>query len=871
MKADNRTSSTFGLGNFITLDGAMYRFFGNGEYYLFVAENNSVEVQARMVTCYSSSSCINAIAVNIQGTVVLIHARFKTTGQPVVLINGIETQSLKVMLGPEENQVVFSRRSYLRYRIENNHGLRLDVRLYDRYMDLKMRLENKTSCLRSRGLWGNCNGDSFDDLTSKTEDAVDSLNVSQYYIHEVYAPSWKVPLENSLFMYDVNRYREQRDLKGGGYALVLNNTGVQTKEIYSFSASDITIEFLVKLEKDGGTIISYATLETFAMVLIRGKVYLQYSNTAFDTLISLDIGKYYQVALVWSSKFKIVQIYIIDNNGGVRSRNFPINTDTNVFEPGGVLALGYWAPSPTGRRGPHPSTGFVGEIDELCIWNMKLPSYVIPSNWKRNLGCKRISGLANLWKFNEGQGNVAHDCISGVDMFIQYPIFQPISWVYSSVDIPLFSYDTRTVYSTRFEECLALKDAERHCENIILKSIITKSLVFQNTSTLSFFYLTCLHVVTRTNELSSAYWIALSVSDLYSTNSRWSAKTLCKDVNRNNFPEWVGANCDTSCQFGVRDSLNNTRCQCQHGFFGENCSMECPGGYARPCNGFSNSCDRITGECKCPATANQSTDCTKCKLDWTFRDCSVATSKSSNSSGKPFCQGFGSGYYSTFDGVYYNFRTYGEYYILDTPEISVQVRQIPCSNESFCLSSIAVKTKGKSLTIRAPFTESQAPLLWISGHRTFATSGDLGAGYNFRKTLPDTYEVSNTVSSRKHNSLKVIFWGRYLSFELVVDQNLCFKDSGLCSSCDRDMTNDFSTKDGTVLWGQNATQAIVTERQRKRWEVSPVDSLFMYNSTSYHEQREITASGYCLAFDGTTAFTNNAVRLPDSDFTLQVI
>lgn len=152
-----RTAAAFGPGNLITLNGTAYRFIGNGEYYLLKPNDLLFEVQVRMVSCFEASTCFNAVAAKIGNSVVMIHGRFTSSGEPSVFIDGKEVHSLESKVGPSSEGFVLRRLSYLKFVLETNRGLSLNVRLYDRYLDIHMQVENKRFCKSAEGLWGKCN------------------------------------------------------------------------------------------------------------------------------------------------------------------------------------------------------------------------------------------------------------------------------------------------------------------------------------------------------------------------------------------------------------------------------------------------------------------------------------------------------------------------------------------------------------------------------------------------------------------------------------------------------------------------------------------------------------------------------------------
>lgn len=799
----------------------------------------------------------------------MIHARFATNGKPIVYLDGIQVYALEVNVGPVNYAFILKRVSLLRFALVSKLGIHIDIRMFDRYLDVHMHVADNSYCTNGQGLWGNCNNKPFDDFAnSSSQERIPD----QAYIHEVFGLSWKVLPINSLFKYNLNEYHEERDLSGGGYSLLFNNTGIQTGEIYSFSSSDITIEFMIKLIGKSGTVISYTTTETFAVTITSGTVKLQYADTTLETLVGPQIGKWNHISIVWSRANKIVQFYLIDENG-VQSRNFPIANEVNIFEPGGILALGYWRPSPTGR-GRAPSEGFVGELDELRIWNKKLDPQTISSNWKLNLNCRHSLDLASLWKFNEGQGNIAKDCVSTAHIILPSSIWRPPTWVYSTAPISPFSVDIAKSYSLRFDILLPYADVDRKCTEVVLRSDIRSSCPKLTSSLLMFYYSVCLTTVSRTGNLDSAYWVMLVASDFctFIEPSRpWYAKNLCKQVTRYNFPEWVGSSCERYCQFGLQHTSKADSCECEHGFYGTNCSNECPGGYNRPCNGLA-SCNPKTGTCNCPINANASSDCTKCLSGWTGKDCSVAVANiTTNASIKiSYCQGYGVSHYTTFDGAAFNFGTSGEFYAVKTVDFEVQIRQTLCGNGSFCITSLAVRAGLTNVTIRAALNNSGSERVWINRVLTKAASVKLNKTFVYIKTSPSTFEVSNNLTLGNKTLLRVKTWKKYLSFEIIAEAKLCKKATGLCSSCDGNVENDFIDSNGTTFWGKNATQDLIIRKLTSQWSVRVSDSMFIYDSTTYHEKRDVTTSGYCLQFKGSVTKSMNVRFNRVKDLTLQL-
>ena len=859
---NNNTAGAHGLGYLNTLDGTGYKFLGNGEYHMILSP--SFEIQTRMITCFSSSSCFNAVAVRIEQHTLLVHARFTVEEEPFIYVNGKAKYSLEFNFGPANHNFIFSRTSRLQFVLSSTYGVRLMVRLYDRYLDIHLRVDNQTYCQNTRGLWGNCNLNARDDFISRDGEIVSAQNVTQTWLHDSYGQSWLVQAKDSLFHYDFNSYHEQRVLSGGGYALHFKNTGAHTKDTYSFSSSDLTIEFMVRAENLNGTLISYSSSKMFAVILETGKIKLRYEDTILDTLAIIELKKWNHFALVWSASTRILQFYHIVEAGVVHNRNFPITSVRNVFQPGGILALGYSQPA-ADRLDLPLKEGFVGQIDELRIWNIKRDRLSISASWKRNLDCTaREAYLSSLWKFNEGFGTVAFDCISSARMTFQSGFWHGPTWVFSTAPIRHFSIDVNQAYSFRFG--LMWMNAEQKCYDLVFRTSLTSQYTMLNTATLWFYHMSCVASMTRSSNTTYAYWPLLAMSDFYQLfhqHSVWFAQRFCGHVSSLNIPVWYGLNCQKQCKYGLPVSDN---CVCMNGFYGFNCSQECPGGYYAPCDGHSQ-CSNITGKCNCPFTSNVTDDCSLCSQGWIGADCSVARGGNYSNPDNYTCQGFGATHYTTFDGAGYTFGTYGEFYLLKSNQFTAQVRQIPCMSGSFCISAVAVKTGSSSLVIRSSHNGSGDAMVWFNGKLTEKTRLDLENGYNFYKVSPQAYEIVNKAGATI--SFIVKDWQRYLSFEVTSIAQLCIASSGLCSSCDSNIENVFTNSSGTAFWGQNISQRMTIDILSSRWRVANNDSLFLFGFTSYNEHREITSNGYALHFNGTVASSGVLHASFVKDFTLQ--
>ena len=207
--------------------------------------------------------------------------------------------------------------------------------------------------------------------------------------------------------------------------------------------------------------------------------------------------------------------------------------------------------------------------------------------------------------------------------------------------------------------------------------------------------------------------------------------------------------------------------------------------------------------------------------------------------------------------------------LLKSNQVTVQVRQIPCMSNSFCISAVAVRAGSSNLVIRSSHNGSGKALVWFNRKLTEKTRLDLASDYKFRKISPLGYEIVK--KDGRTMSLKVKAWQRYLSFEITSSATICSVPSGLCSSCDSNIENDFTNSTSAVFWGKSISQRKIIDILKSQWRVADVDSLFVFGSTSFKERREITSNGYALHFSGSLAFSNNlnASFVQGKDLTVQ--
>jgi hypothetical protein len=777
-------------------------------------------------------------------SVITIHAPYQNGGDSTLWIDKVQSFSLKTLFNSDQNAFTLERSSWASFKFYSE-DLLLDIRIFGRYIDLAFILSKAKLCSRSKGLWGSCDSNTINDFIPRN-----SFNISQNFstIQEIsqsfintFVRSWKV-LGNSvsLFIFNTGGVNEPRFKTDALYCLRFKDTGITSRNLFVLAGGDITIEMMVKSDGIDGTLFSYATTSTLAIV-VKTTVRIVYGSQEFDTFLNLQQNRWNLISLIWLKRNRIIQFVLIDDSEKTQVRNFQVNSDQDILAPGGTLTLGYWYPS-RGASGSSIPGGFTGEVDEVRMWNKRRLVTEIVSSRLTVLDCTS-KGLASLWRFNEGQGNLATDCVAGVRF--QFPVqAQGPIWVYSSANLELRSIINKGILTLNKK-----LSVETVCKEEIFGGSYGKQCNVLDSNVKIFYTMACYKLVLASGEITERVWSVFTYIDYCKMSlgvDKRPGDKYCDQLKKIQLPNWVSLQCQMHCKFGT--TLKNGDCQCEPGFYGKMCDQECPGGYATPCGGFSE-CKKLSGMCTCPLNANLSSDCRSCSPGWTGDKCSIAiTNNARSQETTPVCQSYGGGHFTTFDGSSYDVKTSGEFYLIRSTNFIAQIRHEPCMNSSSCVTAIALRLGKVNLTLRASYEEQGKPLLYIDQYKTdYTVRRYVEGGYEFRQEQLGLFRIRRG----RERVLEVRAQDKYLSFSLFSDVKTCWNISGLCSSCDNNTANDYETtlrrrKRST----DNPRQSISTFVEN--WSVLPPNSMFVYKE---REQREMSSSEYCLQYNGTAVDT----------------
>ena len=514
------TCSAFLGGHFTNFDSAHFNFFGVGEFWLM--RGARLQGQFRQIPCHNSETrCINAVAFSsISGWKVTFHAPYEETRQPVVWVNGSVSEFSSTRF--EISSGVFleqtSSTSYLLNSIQ--HGLKFQLRVVKRGLVIAGHV-NQSLCYETNGLCGNCDGNRDNDFN-----VTDGGSLEE---------TWRVSTGESLFFYNYGTYREEREVTGGEYALKFERIGVSTDLMPDvLNSSVITTELLFKMladSKPGGVLFTYSKTVTFTM-FINVTIKLRIGLEIWDTGISAEVDNWNQVTLVYNNITGAIYFYHINSMGNIRQATQTMTA--GIFKRGGsTISIGQWIPpleTSTGETDRLP--GFLGLIDEVRFWNREFSLHDVKTSWRVNV-IATARHIAILWKFNEGQNNIVHDLVNGVQLYIPSVRRAPL-WIFSYVNINILPVTTEIAFLTGE---LRVK-AEKWCNQYIETSPLSHACSGLGDGTKAFYVRACLRIIAASHQVSLGVSVVVAFADTCQMQLNiaiWPARRMCRYVVASNY------------------------------------------------------------------------------------------------------------------------------------------------------------------------------------------------------------------------------------------------------------------------------------------------------------------------------------------------
>ena len=856
-------------GYFTTLGGVSFTVHITGEYYLIYSTHVSVVVQVRLVSCFGQSSCINSIALKLSSHTVVLHGPYSSGGAAITWVDGklvdIDLHRVTTEVYGFSLLKITSRLYELLYP-----GLHIKIRVDGRYLSLSVTASGVV-CKDSIGLLGSCNKPFLESLPTYQPTAncsEGSFNINTSFVQQAPPPQdnsssstqdvvntlvtlkLKVKTCHSLFVYRYKDIVEHREANAG-YALYFDHTAVVSKIIVeAFQSTDITIELMFKTVRFG-VLISYTNIKTFLVTCAGAAFTVQFGDQVYPTNITAELNSWNQVSLVFRKNTGVLQFYYFASGGLLHRQDITIGAD--IFVPGGILALAGWQPSLDGS-GSQTSKFFAGFIDQVRIWARYFHPAIVLQTWNRSISVE-ANDLAHEWKFNEGEGVVAVDTVTGIKLELALKPWRAPEWKYSDVRLQKAFYEKKIEFP--FGNNTLKAEAEQFCHTVLLSGALHTSCSALGSGVSTFYYRSCLRRIALSGSLYSSLEVIVAFSDYCQAANNltvWPAKPLCNEFPGRNFPIWFGLDCDRKCVFGVKEAQSS--CKCFHGYWDADCSKVCPGGAATPCNNHG-LCDLTTGACHCGVNWQGSKDCGRCSPGWTGHDCAVAMVTLPNLK-VSFAVSSVGGHYVTFDGYCFTLTTVGEFYVINMPHVdfALQVRHVPCRLQSVCINAVAIRVSTTVISFHAPYTTNGLPVVWVDGSLLQLTGlltniGPTHLGIRLWLESHERYVIAWQDNFKIYLQVR----GRYLSFKADVKTEYCLNSTGLLGSCDGKPDNDFRGSGNATLAAENVTQHEINTNLGNQVGVSPEENLVVLTYKHHHELHVATGAIHALLFNKSGAST----------------
>ncbi|XP_060596109.1 uncharacterized protein LOC132750181 [Ruditapes philippinarum] len=242
------------------------------------------------------------------------------------------------------------------------------------------------------------------------------------------------------------------------------------------------------------------------------------------------------------------------------------------------------------------------------------------------------------------------------------------------------------------------------------------------------------------------------------------------------------------------------KCSCIHGYFGESCDGQCPGGGSNPCYG-KGSCNTTSGECTCIEGADQSSNCENCRDGWIGDDCKFAGTKPDQSSEWKTGMVYGYGHFQTYDSLKYDCNGIGQYLLtslrLATSQVlDVSVLRVIGANIApiAVTNAVAMSVGGTNVVIQA--NEEQGFSVWLNDESIQVGSGIvLAPEVELLQQSPTGFLLTASSDLFIYIDLKQ----GYIDVTVNAKDSICQTGSGLLGLCDGNINNDLKLSDGNIL------------------------------------------------------------------------
>jgi len=691
-------------GNMMLFSGHVLAFTFVGQYWLYKDSLQDSDVRIWHSPCFGHKLCLSAVRIRFSTITIVITAPKPDYWKERVLIDDklvrLTSAYLSRQAGKRSISLHYAARNEIIITVERTTFA--SVRIFERSLSIAVE-ERTPNCSSSGGIWRTC----FNDTGNSTANEIaERLHLA-----------WKIDTPNNI----VGITDEIYSLSSAEYAVIIENTGAVSSPLCeSFEGSgDYTIEFLVKPMSSQFVIMSYSLSRTFA-VYANETYRIITAQLELDTRIFVSNSSWQHLTMMFWSELKRLDFYIFERSKPMQRRTFTL--PHSPFFPCGIMAIGQWFPSTNMPEGPRIANGRF-YIDEIRVWNRAFDPLTVQQNYKMNVFGSH-PGLKALWKVNEFEGDILYN-LKNRNESLHLP---NLPW-----QRPLRALSTAEIHANITDIFTAdfvenITSVEEHCRALFYSSELWTN-CNSLSSTLSYFYSICIKDVALNNISYSVYSI-VSFADVCQSMLKltiWPATSFCRSSSGTLALLWIGHYCKTVCVFGKPSQQNSTQCVCDYGYWGKNCSQQCPGGALLPCSGHGK-CMQNTGECLCDRNWNGNTNCSACGADWLGPSCNVSTEPFNLYKDKPSAISFitSTGQVTTFNGYTVLLQTTSEVILIHSQLMGllISAKWSPCSTvgvyNSLCLTFITIRYHGLNIVVRAPYfvqrlsTQIVAPILIVN-------------------------------------------------------------------------------------------------------------------------------------------------------------
>ncbi|KAI0243107.1 hypothetical protein LSAT2_008506 [Lamellibrachia satsuma] len=753
-----RTASVTVNGYWTLLDGAGIVYKGTGIYVFFrqqVSATQQLQVEVMQTVCASFDVCVRAIAVQISDSTLVISAAGVTSQSDVLYINGSVTNIISTEALVFAHGFMLERIDQTEYILRGTDGFELDVFIGDGHLIVQM---STASSGNVYGLLG------FTGYTSINQTAI-----------VAFFGSWQLnDISTSIFN------RTTQTMWSTHKAVSFNNTTASMVDLRDITTTDhLTFELTFRLETTAATVLlSYTTNDMFTLAVnADGMLTIHHNVSVLHTGITVERGSWAMVAVVYKKSTHHLTVVYTSVTGKVVYRTFVFSIGD--CESGGSLVLGGIQSS----TGVAVARGFVGAVARLIMWERWFTAVEVITHWNINIPRGEL-GLTHAWVMSEGLGGETLD-IRGASVLYLHPDCTWINYDVPASDVSV-SVNTRVSFSTEVLE-VAARDK---CSRLFYHGALSTS-CGSLTVAVAYYHSACLHTIATTQSVESSLNVVISFASTcqkVKQLSIWPAKSMCNDFTGEQFPRWIGADCNQRCIFGHVNAMHPDVCTCDTGYWGDACDHPCPGSVTEPCHGHG-VCTRI-GKCQCQLNWNGNSECSACTADYGGTNCSFI--KPHYTSKIMVCQ-VDRGKTTNFKGYTFKVKKPATYHLIHTQHFSLQVQQIVCKrrmcvvNAELTFYNHTVKVVPKTQEYVRKRKSRTRTVIEVSLDntqlsRTTSVILDRGCVMKVSKQRRNKYTVTVT-----DVGLRVTFTGRYGAIRVVTNLNdtSCCDEilKGLCGNC----------------------------------------------------------------------------------------